>query len=84
MHVGCCALFILMWLRCGIRCDVEYVRYGVMTCVTLYNVKRGVVKCGDAMWNDGVVHGEYGGVLMQDVKLMWLWNTVMWNGLMPY
>ena len=23
------------------------------------------MKCGDAMWNDGV---EYGGVLMQDVK----------------
>ena len=23
---------------------------------------------GDATWNDGVVHGEYGGVLMQDVK----------------
>ena len=24
------------------------------------------VKCGDAMWKDGVVPGEYGGVL---------WNT---------
>ena len=33
----------------------------VMSC----NVRRCVVKCGDAMWNDGV---EYGGVLMQDVK----------------
>ena len=20
------------------------------------------MKCGDVMWNDGVVHGEYGGV----------------------
>ena len=55
------AQFILMWLWCGIRCDVEYVRYGVMLNVMLCNVRRGV-KCGDAMWNDGVVHEEYGGV----------------------
>ena len=41
---------------------------------------RCVVKCGDTMWNDSVVHGEYGGVLMQDVKLMWLWNTE-WHGM---
>ena len=25
------------------------------------------MKCGDTMWNDGVVHVEYGGVLMQNV-----------------
>ena len=37
-------------------------RHGVMLHVMSCNVKRGV-KCGDAMWNDGVVHGEYGGVL---------------------
>ena len=60
--VGCRALFILMWLCCGIRCDVEYVRCGVMLNVMSCNVRRGV-KCGDATWNDGVVHGEYGGVL---------------------
>jgi len=29
---------------------------------------RSDVKCGDAIWNDGVVHGKYSGVLMQDVK----------------
>ena len=43
------------------------VRYRAMLNVMLCNVRRGV-KCGDAMWNDGVVHGGYGGVLMQDVK----------------
>ena len=37
--VGCCALFILMWLRCGIRCNVEYVRYGVMLNVVSCNVR---------------------------------------------
>ena len=26
------------------------------------------MKCSDAIWNGGVVHGEYGGVLMQEVK----------------
>ena len=40
-----------------IKCGVEYVRYGVMSSA------MSDVKCGDAMWNDGVVHGEYGGVL---------------------
>ena len=86
--VGCCALFILMWLWCGKRCDVEYVQYGAMLNVMSCNVRWGM-KCGDAMWNDGVVHGEYGGVLWCK---MWLWNTercgmvwrhirhgVMWN-----
>ena len=29
-----------------------------------------VVKCGDAMWNDGVVHGEY----------QWCAGCKMWNG----
>ena len=37
------------------------------------------VKCGDAMWN-GVVHGECGGVLMQDVVVEY---QAMWNGLTP-
>ena len=41
-----------MYRICAILCDA------VMLC----NLRRGV-KCGDAMWNDGVVHGEYGGVL---------------------
>ena len=40
------------------------------------------VKCCDAMWN-GVVHGECGGVLMQDVKCGCGSNTVMRNGLTP-
>ena len=44
-----------------VRC-IEYVRYSVMLNVMLCNLRRGV-KCGDAMWNDGVVHGEHGGVL---------------------
>ena len=39
------------------------------------------VKCGDAMWNEGVVYGECGGVLMQDVKCC---GIPMWNGLTPY
>ena len=25
------------------------------------------MKCGDTMWNDGVVHVEHDGVLMQNV-----------------
>ena len=55
-----------MWnvLQCGcdvgLRCDVEYVRYGAML-NAMCNV-RCAVKCGDTMWN-GVVHVEYGGVL---------------------
>ena len=36
------------------------------TSVVLCRATSGV-KCCDAMWN-GVVHGECGGVLMQDVK----------------
>ena len=40
--------------------DVEYVRYGVMLHVSHAMSDE---KCGDAMWNDGVVHVEYGGVL---------------------
>ena len=32
------------------------------------------MKCGNTMWNNGVVHVEYGGVLMQNVK-RGLWNT---------
>ena len=43
------------------RCNVECVRYGAMQQV-MCSVRGGVVKC-DAMWDDGVVHGEYGGVL---------------------
>ena len=45
------------------RCDVEYVRYGVMPC----NVRRGVVECGDAMSRGIMVwygHVEHGGVLV--------------------
>ena len=46
----------------------------VMSC----NIRRGVVKCGDAMWNYGVVHVEYGGVLskMRNVVVEY---RVMWN-----
>ena len=52
-----------MYRICAILCDA------VMLC----NLRRGV-KCGDAMWNDGVVHGEYGGVnceLCCDVGVVW-------------
>jgi len=56
-----------------VRC-IEYVRYGVMLNVMLCNLRRGV-KCGDVMWNDGVVHGEYGGVCCDARCEMWLWNT---------
>ena len=38
-------------------------------------VRWGVVKCGDTMWNDGVVHVEYGGVL---------WCKIMRNVVMEY
>ena len=76
--VGCCALFTrVMWnkVRCriyAIWCDAKC---DVVQCAdVLWNW------CGDTMWNDSVVHGEYGGVLMQDVKLMWLWNTE-WHGM---
>ena len=40
---------------------MEYVRYGALLNV-MCNV-RCAVKCGNTMWNDGVVHVEYGGVL---------------------
>ena len=71
-----CLIHRLMWPWCGIRCDVEY---GVMLHVMSCNVRRSVVKCGDAMWNYGVVHVEYGGMLMQNVK-HGLWNTE-WCGM---
>ena len=79
-HARCCALFILMWLWCAIKCDVEYMRYGVMC------NGRCVVKYGDAILNDGVIHGEYSGVLMQDVKCgcgIPIWNgwNAAWCGL---
>ena len=35
-------------------------------------------KCGDAMWNDGVVHVQYGGVKMRNVVVEY---GVMRNGL---
>ena len=43
---GCCALFILMWLWCRIRCNVEYVRYGAM----LHDVKNKVQCRICAIW----------------------------------
>ena len=49
----------VMWKK--VRCRTCAMQ-NVMSC----NVRWGV-KCGDAIWNDGVVHGEYGCVL-QDVK----------------
>ena len=49
-----------MWLRCGIKCNVEYVPYGLH--VMSGSVTDGVVKYR-ATWNDGVVQVEYGGVL---------------------
>ena len=68
--VGCCVLFILMWLWYGTRCDVEYAWYGVMLHVPSCNVTEEVVKCGDAMWTNGVVHVVYGGVLWRK-----MWNV---------
>ena len=71
--VGCCALFILMCLWCGIRYYVEYVRHGAM----LWCAMSGV-KCGDAMWNEGVVYGDCGGVPMQVVKCCGIPSDVEW------
>ena len=54
-------------------------RYGVMCNV------RCVVKYGDAILNDGVIHGEYSGVLMQDVVVEYRYGMVemqrgvVWN-----
>ena len=70
--VGCSALFILMWLWCWIRCNAEYVRYGVMLHGMSCNATDEVL-----WWNNGVVHVEYGGVLCCK---MWLWNTE-WCGM---
>ena len=43
------------------------------------NVRRGV-KRDDAMWNDGVVHVEYGGVLCCDARCdVVVEYRVMWN-----
>ena len=55
-------LCLIIHPNVAVMCDVEYVRCGVMLNVVSCNVRRGV-QCGDAMWNAGVVHGEYGGVL---------------------
>ena len=41
------------------------------------------MKCGAAMWNDGVVHGECGGVLCKMLNVV-VEYRVMWNGLTPY
>ena len=73
-----CLIHRLMWPWCGIRCDVEY---GVMLHVMSCNVRRSVVKCGDAMWNYGVVHVEYGGVLWCKMRNVVVEYRVMWNGL---
>ena len=61
--VGCCALFILMWLWCGIRCDVEYVRHGVMSC----NVRCEMWWC-DVEWLLWCMGNVVVCRLMQDVK----------------
>ena len=69
--VGRCALCILM-LWCGVRCDWRRI---CAICVTLQVILCHAMsdeKCGDAMWNDGVVHVEYGGVLW---RCEMLWNT---------
>ena len=31
------------------------------------------MKCGDVMWNDGVVHGEYGGVPLCKTEVVVEW-----------
>ena len=60
--VGCCALFILMWLRCGIyaiwcdaKCDVVQcqMRCGdAIWCDAKCDVVQCQMRCGDAMWCD--------------------------------
>ena len=71
--VGCCALFILMWLWCRIRaiwCDAT----GDVTEEVLWNV---VMRCGLM----GVIHVEYGGVVCCDARCkMWL-RTTEWCGM---
>ena len=60
--VGCCVLFILMWPCCGIRCEVDYVRYGVMLHVMSCNVTEEV------LWNVVMRCGMWWCAVMQDVK----------------
>ena len=77
--VGCCALFILMWLWSGIRCDVEYVRHVVMLNVTLCNDEVwNVMWCGMMVWC------MWNMVVCCDARCeMWLWNT-KWCGMVWY
>ena len=76
--VGCCALFILMWPWCGTRCDVEYAWYGVMLHVPSCNVTEEVVKCGDAMWTNGVVRVYM--VVCCDARCQ-MWGNTEWCGM---
>ena len=49
-----------MWNK--VRCRICAI-WCYATCAVMQRHGRGVVKCGDAMWNNGVVPVEYGGVL---------------------
>ena len=49
----CLIRVILIWLLCGIRCDVEYVRHGVMLCNVRY--EKVVMRCGMMVWCMGNV-----------------------------
>ena len=66
-----CALFILMWLWYRIRCNVEYVRYGVMLRHAMSRMVWNVVmQCGIMVWY------IWNMVVCCDARCeMWLWNT---------
>ena len=84
--VGCCDLFILTWLWCGIRCDVEYARYGAMLYVMPVMQCHGWgVKCGDAMWNLVVCCDARCGMCLWNTEwcgMVWrILNMAVWCGI---
>ena len=38
------------------------------------------MKCGDMMWNDGVMHGEYGSVSLCKTDVVVEYSDVEWVG----
>jgi len=73
-----------MWLRCGIRCDVEYGRYGVMLnyvilCVVHgeYGVLMQDVKCGRLIPSDVEWCDVECGVVLNNVRWCLMWNDAM-------
>ena len=73
--VGCCALFILMWLWCGVRCDVENVRY---RCDATCDVMQCQMRCCEIWWCAVKQDAKCGCGIPSDAECNG-WNAV-WDG----